>query len=59
MNYLNKAFKEIDHAIKYESKAMQDIKIKFWLKRMFQEGQIAGLNWSIELRKKHNEHLGQ
>lgn len=51
---IDEAIKDIESFLKEFPDDAERIE-RYWLRRLFQKGYIAGLEWTIENRKKH-EH---
>jgi hypothetical protein len=49
---INEALKDI---WSLEEPENQKIITKYWLRRMFREGKIAGLQWSLQNNAKHSQ----
>jgi ribosomal protein S8 len=56
MNKLIKeALKDIRNWREIETVEECDSNLKYWLTRMYRQGYIAGLEWTIENRKQHGK----
>ena len=55
MNKLIKeALKDIETCASTDDRG-EEVYIKYWLRRLYQEGYIDGLEWTIENNKKHGK----
>jgi hypothetical protein len=50
--HIERAIKEINFAIEWETKEKQDLEIDFWLQQMYLQGRIDAFKESIEIHNK-------
>ena len=50
--HIERAIKEINNAIEWETQEKQDAEIAFWLKQMYLQGRIEAFKEALEIHKK-------